>query len=121
MSNWRLSVAAVAMKLTGTSANSWRKNIQLIADGGTNARESIEIWAASFGISRGNWRDNLAGICETVTGITPRNWREAWRLLADSDFDMTVAFFIAPPPRQPNTIYRVLADGVITANNVVMA
>ena len=33
----------------------------------------------------------------------------------------TIAFFLDTPPRQPNTRYRVLADGVIEADKIIMA
>lgn len=121
MSSWRQDVKTINQKLTGELSGNWRLALLSISPNSTAWRQAIRTWAGGYGIPASSWREDIKEICKIVTGISPTGWRDAFRILAESDFDMEVAFFISPPPRQQNTIYRVLVDGIITADGQVMA
>jgi len=75
----------IATKLTGFSTGNWLQDLHRIGGGGNSPRQAVRLWAAQHGAVAASWSGMLIGICFAVTGIIPISWREALRLLAESD------------------------------------
>ena len=84
--------------------------------------QALSDWAEHNGIQSTRSLLDVILIARS-TGHNPENWKQALRMIAAGDppAPPNTRFFLDTPPRQPNTIYRVLADGIITANQTIMA
>ena len=126
--NWKDDLRAINEIVTGVSSSTWKGDFISLAQaaGGTpgNWREAVFIWAESHGVSADTWRNCIIGISlKLLPEWPPLVWRLALRYikLHYQGTPPQILFFINDLPRVSDAVYQVLADGVITALQVIMA
>lgn len=130
MSDWRNDIAIIREVLTGELSTGWRNDLQSIAQAkGLNAngwRDAIQLIAQEQGIMPSGWRNDVSKINQTLTGSEFLPWRLAIEYIKNHIEGKLPApvdslFFLNVLPRQINTRYVILANGIIEADKVVMA
>ena len=125
MSGWRDDIRIINTILSTESSDSWRQNLFDIATSFGHApkswRDAIRGWANDYGIPAHNWRSDLSGIAKALGSPHALTWRDALQYIAHHYAPPATLFFLGDPPRQVGAVYRVLADGVITANQIIFA
>ena len=128
MDNWKEDLREIAKLVTGASTATCKGDfIALAKDAGgapESWRDAVFIWAKSHGVIADTWRNQIIGISlKLLPEWPPLTWRRALRfiMLHYRGTPPQVFFFLSDPPRVSDSEYRVLADGVIQAHQIIFA
>lgn len=129
MNSWVENVFIIHTAVTGRETSNWRTAFREIGyeTSGVytdNWRLAIRNWARMFSENYIDWQMNIRRIAVDMgcpIAFEELTWLEALEWIAEHYAPSVTLFFLNTLPRQLNTKYLVLSDGIIESDKVVMA